>query len=93
LRLVAHDSAMGKNVMRVKLLVCLSSLALVSAMALFSKYLLLALIYAVALTSMDQFDRNALLDAVIEAQKDSNCSATTGAPQVSPAPDPGSLPR
>jgi hypothetical protein len=62
-------------------------------MALFSKYLLLALIYAVALTSMDQFDRNALLDAVIEAQKDSNCSATTGAPQVSPAPDPGSLPR
>ncbi len=63
--------------MRVKVLVCLLSLALVSAMALFSKYLLLALIYAVALASTDKFERTVLLDAVIEAQKDSNCSATT----------------
>ena len=70
---------MGKNVMRVKVLVCLLFLALVSAMALFSKYLLLALIYAVSLTSTDEFDRNALLDAVVEAQKDSSCSAITGA--------------
>gem|GEM_PF-744928 len=93
MRLVAHDSAMGKNVMRVKLLVCSLFLAFVSAMALFYKYLLLALTYAVALISTDEFDRNALLDAVIEAQKDSNCSAITGAPQVSPTPDPGSLPR
>ncbi|MGA2885002.1 MAG: hypothetical protein ABSE80_07605 [Halobacteriota archaeon] len=69
MRLVAHDSAMGKNVMRVKLLVCLLFLALVSVMASFSKYLLLALIYAVAVISTDEFDRNALLDAVIEAQK------------------------
>jgi hypothetical protein len=38
-------------------------------MASFSKYLLLALIYAVAVISTDEFDRNALLDAVIEAQK------------------------
>jgi hypothetical protein len=79
--------------MRVKVLMCLLFLALVSAMALFSKYLLLALTYAVALISADEFDRNALLDAVIEAQKDSNCSAITGAPQVSPTPDLGSLPR
>ena len=43
--------------MRVKVLVCLLSLALVSAMALFSKYLLLALIYAVALASTDKFER------------------------------------
>ncbi len=60
---------MGKNVIRVKLLVCLLFLALVSAMALFSKYLLLALTCAVGFTSTDQFDRNALLDALGEAQK------------------------
>jgi hypothetical protein len=60
---------MGRNVTRVKVLMCLLFLALVSVMASFSKYLLLALTYAVALISTDEFDRNALLDAVIEAQK------------------------
>ena len=82
---------MRKNAMRVKILVCLSCLALVSAIALFSKYLLLALTYAVALISTDEFDRNALLDAVAEAQKGSICGATTGALEVSPAGDPSSL--
>jgi hypothetical protein len=79
--------------MRVKVMVCLLLLALVSAMALFSKYVLLALTYAVALISTDEFDRNALLEAVVAAPKDSNSSATTGAHQVSSARDPGSLPR
>ncbi len=79
--------------MRVKLLVCLLPLALTSPLIVFSKYLLLALIYGVSLISADEFNRNALLDAVAEAQKDSNCSVITGAHQVSPARDSGSLPR
>jgi hypothetical protein len=84
---------MGKNVMRVKVLVCLLFLALVSAMVLLSKHLLLALIYTVSLISADEFDRNALLDAVAEAQKDSGYTAITGTHQVSPARDSASLPR
>ena len=60
---------MGKNVVRVKLLMCLLFLALVSAIVACYKHVLLALIYAVALVSTDEFDLNALFDAVVEAQK------------------------
>jgi hypothetical protein len=82
---------MGKNVTWVKLLVCLLFLDLVSALVLFYKYLLLALTYAVALISTDDFDRNALLQAVVETHKDSSCSAIPRAQKVSPTRDPGSL--
>jgi hypothetical protein len=84
---------MGKNVTRVKVSACLLCLALVSAMVAFYKYVLLALIYAVALVSTDEFDRNALLDAVAEAQEVPGCSAITRAQKVPPARDPGSFPR
>ncbi len=47
---------------------CLLLLALVSAMVFFSKYLLIALIYAVALASTDQFDRNAFLDGLVDVE-------------------------
>ncbi len=59
---------MGRNVIQVEGLVCLSLLALVSAMVFFSKYLLIALIYAVALASTDQFDRNAFLDGLVDVE-------------------------
>jgi hypothetical protein len=87
------ESAMGKNLIWVKRLVYLLLLALVSAMVLFCRYLLLVLIYAISLISTDDFDRNALLNAVVEAEKDSRSSAITRAREASPTRDPGSLPR
>jgi hypothetical protein len=87
------ESAMGKNLIWVKRLVYLLFLALVSAMVFLCRYLLLALIYAISLISTDDFDRNALLNAVVEAEKDSGSSTTTRAREVSPARDPDSLPR
>lgn len=83
---------MGKNVVRVKLLVCTSFLALVSAMVVFCKYLLLAFIYVTVPISTDKFDRDALLDALVEAEKDSGCRAMTQA-QTERTRDDGSLAR
>jgi hypothetical protein len=73
---------MGRNVIWLKLVVCSLFLALVSAMVLCYKYLLLALIYTAALISTEEFDRNALVEAVVEAHKDSSCSEITEAQNV-----------
>ena len=86
-------TAMGKNLIWVKRLVYLLCLAIVSAMVLLCRYLLLVLIYAISLTSTDDFDRNALLKAVVEAETDSKFSVITWAREASRKRDSGSSPR
>ena len=64
-RLIAYGALLAKS------LVYLSLIALVSAIALIYKYVLLALTYAMARLYPEEFDRDAVINALTEVEKDS----------------------
>ncbi len=62
----------AKGAALAKSLVYLSLVVLVSAIALIYKYLLLALTYVMARLWPEEFDRDEVIDALTEVEKDSD---------------------
>jgi hypothetical protein len=71
-RRIANGAVLAKS------LVCLSLFVLVSAIAVIYKYLILAVTYVMARLYPAEFDRDAVIDALSEIEKDSGLTIYSG---------------